>query len=358
MSCGDSCAMKRLTCATYTCRLTTSATTIRFITTSDRKIARESQAFKLQTMLLLTTKAKPFLKWAGGKTQLLPEIQKRLPVELETGKIKRYVEPCIGGGSVLFYLAQNYRFAEIVISDINDELLIVYKTIREDVEGLIEHLTRLKKRFASNTEKEVFFYQQRELFNQNVTEIEFTHFRSNWIARTAQFIFLNRTCFNGLYRTNSKLRFNVPFGKYENPMIYDEDNLRAVSNLLQNVVIQRGDFETCEKYADDKTFFYFDPPYRPISKTSSFSTYHKEAFGDDEQKRLAKFYRKLDTKGAKLILSNSDPKNYDVNDDFFDELYKGFYIDRVKASRAINSVGAKRGHVSELLIRNYGHSKS
>jgi DNA adenine methylase len=304
-------------------------------------------------MQLLSTRAKPFIKWAGGKTQLLPDIQSRLPFELSSGKIKRYIEPFIGGGAVFFSFAQFYNLEEIIISDINTELLIVYKTIKEDVEGLIEQLNRLKKRFFANSERERFFYEQRDLFNNNVSEIQFTHFRSDWIPRAAQFIFLNRTCFNGLYRTNSKLHFNVPFGKYENPMIYDEENLRAVSDLLQNVEILRGDFELCEPFANEETFIYFDPPYRPISKTSSFSTYHKSEFTDDDQRRLANFYRKLDAKGAKLMLSNSDPKNNNQNDDFFDELYKGFRIERVKASRAINSNGAKRGQISELLITNY-----
>lgn len=304
-------------------------------------------------MQLTSTRAKPFLKWAGGKTQLLPEIQQRLPFDLEIGKIKRYIEPFIGGGALFFYLAQSYNFDEIIISDISDELLIVYKTIREDVESLLEHLNRLKKRFTSNSKREDFFYEQRELFNQNRSDIKLTHFRSNWIRRTAQFIFLNRTCFNGLYRTNSKLQFNVPFGKYENPMIYDEDNLRAVSALLKTTEIHKGDFETCEKFADEQTFIYFDPPYRPLNKTSNFSTYYKSEFTDGDQKRLAAFYRKLDAKGVQLMLSNSDPKNTDPRDDFFDELYHGFRIERVKAIRAINSNGAKRGQVSELLITNY-----
>jgi DNA adenine methylase len=306
-------------------------------------------------MQLVSVKAKPFLKWAGGKTQLLSDIQKRLPFEMEIGKIKRYIEPFIGGGALFFYLAQNYQLEEIVISDINDELLIAYKTVREDVESLLEQLTRIKKLFLSlsDEDRDRFYYEQRDLFNQSRTEIEFTHFRSSWIRRTAQFIFLNHTCFNGLYRTNSKLHFNVPFGKYSQPGIFVENNLRAVSDILQNVEILKGDFEVCDELTDDKTFVYFDPPYRPISKTSSFSTYHKAEFTDSDQRRLAKLYRSLDSKGAKLLLSNSDPKNENPNDDFFDELYKGFRIERVKASRAINSNGAKRGQINELIIRNY-----
>ena len=162
-------------------------------------------------MFLIGTKAKPFLKWAGGKTQLLPEIERRLPFELSFGKIKRYVEPFIGGGAVFFHLAQFYRFEEIIISDINLELLIVYKTVKEDVEGLIEQLNRIKKRFLFSHDREKFYYEQRESFNQNVKEINFKHFRLSWIPRTAQFIFLNHTCFNGLYRKNSKLQLYVSF---------------------------------------------------------------------------------------------------------------------------------------------------
>jgi len=306
-------------------------------------------------MQLIATRAKPFLKWAGGKTQLLPEIQKRLPVELENGEIKRYIEPFIGGGAVFFNLSQFFQLEEIIISDINIELLIVYKTVKEDVEGLIEQLSRLKKRFLSlsGEERDKFYYEQRSSFNQNVEEFKFAHYRSSWIRRTAQFIFLNHTCFNGLYRTNSKLHFNVPFGKYAQPGIFDEHNLRTVAYLLQRVEILQGDFEVCEELADEKTFIYFDPPYRPISKTSSFSTYHKSEFTDEDQKRLANLYHRLDKKGARLMLSNSDPKNENPNDEFFDELYQDFRIDRVKASRAINSNGAKRGHISELLITNY-----
>lgn len=304
-------------------------------------------------MFLVGTKAKPFLKWAGGKTQLLPDIEARLPFELGVGKIKRYVEPFIGGGAAFFHLTQFYRFEEIVISDINLELLIVYKTVKEDVEGLIEQLNRIKKRFLFGDDREKFYYEQRESFNQNVKETDFKHFRSGWTARAAQFIFLNHTCFNGLYRTNSKLHFNVPFGKYAQPGIYDERILRAASDLLQRVEILQGDFESCEEFADAQTFIYFDPPYRPISKTSSFSTYHKGEFTDDDQRRLASFFRRLDAKSAKLMLSNSDPKNETPDDNFFDEIYKDFRIERIKASRAINSNGAKRGQISELLITNY-----
>ena len=300
-------------------------------------------------------RAKPFLKWAGGKTQLLPDIQELLPPELGQGKIKRYLEPFVGGGSVFLFLAQFYKLEEIIIFDINSELLVAYRTVREDVEGLIKQLTRLRQSFLSLPEPDQarFFYEQRDLFNAGRSEIVFPHFQSSWIRHTSQFIFLNHTCFNGLYRTNSKLDFNVPFGKYRQPSIFDEYNLRAVSQVLQKVRIVRGDFELCNEWATENTFVYFDPPYRPISKTASFSTYYKAGFGDDEQVRLAALLRRLDSKDAKLMLSNSDPKNENPNDEFFDELYRGFRISRVKATRAINSNGAKRGQISELIITNY-----
>lgn len=300
-------------------------------------------------------RAKPFLKWAGGKTQLLPEIKELLPPELEQGQIKRYVEPFIGGGAVFFFLAQFYELDELIIADINTELLVTYQTVRDDVERLIEHLSRLKKDFLSLPEQEQasFFYQQRDLFNESRSEISFPHFQPHWTRHTALFIFLNHTCFNGLYRTNSKLNFNVPFGKYSQPSIFDEYNLRAVSQILQNVRILRGDFEMCDEWADKNSFVYFDPPYRPISKTARFSSYYKTGFDDDGQRRLAAFLRRLDAKDAKLMLSNSDPKNENPGDEFFDELYQGFRITRVKATRAINSHGAKRGQISELIITNY-----
>lgn len=306
-------------------------------------------------MQLIGIRAKPFLKWAGGKTQLLPDIQELLPPELEQGKVKRYIEPFIGGGAVFFFLAQFYELKEVFIADINTELLITYQTVRDDVEGLIEHLSHLKKTFLPlpEVDQDLFFYEQRNSFNEGSSEIEFPYFQSSWVQRTAQFIFLNHTCFNGLYRTNSKLNFNVPFGKYKQPGIFDEHNLRAASQILQNVTILRGDFEMCDELSDENTFIYFDPPYRPISKTANFSNYYKAGFSDDEQRRLAALLRRLDGKGAKLMLSNSDPKNENPTDEFFDELYQGFRITRVKATRAINSNGAKRGQISELIITNY-----
>lgn len=301
------------------------------------------------------TTAKPVLKWAGGKGQLLDTIANYLPKEIKAGEINRYVEPFIGGGALFFFVAQNYAINEFYISDVNDELIVLYTTIQKYPNELIKLLDYIEKNYHAQSpeEQKDFFYNVREKYNNERSEVDFSNFSAKWIDRAAQIIFLNRTCFNGLFRVNSKGGFNVPFGDYKNPRICDRDNLLAVSEILKKTVIKYGDFTKCEDYVDENTFVYFDPPYRPLSKTASFNSYSKLEFGDEEQKRLATFYRELDERGAKLMLSNSDPKNTNSEDDFFDELYNGFDIKRVKASRAINSNGTKRGQITELIIINY-----
>lgn len=174
-----------------------------------------------------------------------------------------------------------------------------------------------------------------------------------WIRRAAMTIFLNRTCFNGLYRVNSSGKFNVPHGRYNNPDIVDKQNLQAVSNALQGVNISVGSYVDNLAMVDDKTFVYFDPPYRPLPDTPSFTDYHKAAFGDNEQIELAELFSELDETGAKLMLSNSDPKNTDENDEFFDDIFSEFTIHRVNARRAINSDGKGRGEITEILVTNY-----
>ena len=173
------------------------------------------------------------------------------------------------------------------------------------------------------------------------------------VKRASEFIFLNRTCFNGLYRVNKNGKFNVPCGKYKNQTICDAKNLRNLSKLLQNVVFEYGDYKKCIKYIDTNTFVYFDPPYRPLSITSGFTSYTKEDFNDENQKELADFYKELDLKNAKLMLSNSNPKNTNKEDNFFEDIYKGFNINEVSAKRMINSKAQGRGEISELLITNY-----
>lgn len=309
----------------------------------------------LKTNEQKTVSAKPFLKWAGGKGQLLDAIESNLPVEFSNGSIDKYFEPFIGGGAVFFHLSNKYPFEKIYISDFNRELIISYKVVKEKVEPLIDVLKNIENNYLSlsSGERKEYFYSIRNEFNRNITIINFDSFDLAWIERTAQLIFLNRTCFNGLFRVNKQGEFNVPFGKYKNPRICDKDNLQKVSLLLQDTIIERGDFTIFTEFIDESSFVYFDPPYRPINSSSSFTSYSMQNFDDTEQLRLAEYFRLLDEKKAKLMLSNSDPKNINESDDFFIDAYKGFNIESVQASRNINSKGNKRGKISELLITNY-----
>ena len=319
-----------------------------------KKVSELQVAYNLN--LVEAPTAKPFLKWAGGKGQLIESLVNLFPAEIQTGEIKKYAEPFIGGGALFFYVAQNYpQIENFYISDANQELVLAYTTIQKNVESLISFLDVLEKKYHAldNFAQKEFFYEQRKKFNEKLLIIDFINFRADWVERTAEIIFLNRTCFNGLFRVNSKGEFNVPFGDYKNPRICDADNLRAVSALLQKTEIKLGDFTASEKFIDSSTFVYFDPPYRPISKTASFNSYSKFEFGDEAQKRLAEYYALLSKKKAKLMLSNSDPKNEDPDDHFFEDLYKDFRVERVDASRNINSNASKRGKIKELVIVNY-----
>ena len=299
--------------------------------------------------------AKPFLKWAGGKGQLLKQFENYYPKELTEGKITKYCEPFVGSGAVFYHIMQTYDIQKSLIIDVNPELVLAYQTIKTNVDGVVRQLSDLEKEYLAKEQEQRkdFFYETREAFNNNLEMIDFDNFSESWIERTVHTIFLNRTCFNGLFRVNSKGGFNVPFGDHKNPRICYEENLRAVSELLQNTDIRRGDFTESRNFIDSNTFVYFDPPYRPLNKTSSFTSYSKFEFTDEEQLQLATFFKEMDNKGAKLLLSNSDPKNEDPDDDFFEEAYDKYEIYRVKASRAINSKGNKRGKINELIIPNY-----
>ena len=300
----------------------------------------------VQTMT--KTKAKPFLKWAGGKTQLLPTIDSFLPKTFRNEEGVTYIEPFVGGGAMLFYMLQKYpNIKRAVINDINPHLIKTYSVIRDEPYTLIEALNEIQTEFKllGDYDKQKDLYLDiRNRFNQQyLTNIE----------EASYMIFLNRTCFNGLYRENSKGGFNVPFGRYSNPTICDEELILADSELLQKVEILNGDFSHTAKYIQGYTFFYFDPPYRPLDATSSFNSYVKESFDDNEQIRLKHFYSELTVDGCLAMLSNSDCKGRNAKDDFFDKLYKDFFIERVYAKRSINANAAKRGILTELLIRNY-----
>ncbi len=299
--------------------------------------------------------AKPFLKWAGGKSQLLEQIANFLPEELIIGSIKKYIEPFVGGGAVFLHLAQCYKIEEFLIFDINTELVLAYKTIQNHVDELIHVLLNLQNKYLSLDEQERthFYYEVRTQFNRQRHQVDFQKTNQQAIERTAQIIFLNRTCFNGLFRVNSKGDFNVPVGRYKNPTICDSENLKAVSQVLQRTQIYQGDFTECERFVDQYSLVYFDPPYRPLSRTANFTAYAQQTFDDTEQLRLRDFFALLDRKGAKLILSNSDPKNKDLTDDFFEIAYGNYQLKRVQAKRRINCNASKREQINELLITNY-----
>lgn len=296
--------------------------------------------------------SKPFLKWAGGKTQLLPTIISNLPKDIN--RLKRFIEPFVGAGALFLHIISNDSFEEYIINDINHKLIDLYRTIRDNIDALIAELSILKDNYISLhsiEDKSKLYYELRDEFNAP---------SSNLIRISALFIFINKTCFNGLYRENSKGIFNVPFNNAKSPSFFDEDVLREISRLLNEknskgdfkVKILNRPFEELLEYVDSSTFIYFDPPYRPVT-LGGFNSYNKSSFNDDMQIRLRNFFNKCHQTGAKLMLSNSDPKNLDKNDTFFDDLYSNFNIQRVYASRMINSKASNRGQISEILVTNY-----
>lgn len=291
---------------------------------------------------------KPFLKWAGGKGQILNKIRPLYPKELGS-KINKYIEPFIGGGAVFFDVVTNYKLHTYIINDINKELINTYKAIQQDINSLLGYLSNITSYYKqlSIDDKDLFYYSIRKKYNNIIID------KSINIEKAALFIFLNKTCFNGLYRVNRNNQFNVPTGKYKNPTIYDEENLLNISQILQKVEILCGDFSTVYNHIESNTFIYIDPPYRPLTKTSSFTNYSTYLFDDKEQIRLSTFINEADKKGAYVLASNSDPKNTSENDLFFDELYSSKNIIRIEAQRAINSNPLRRGKITELIISNY-----
>ncbi len=303
----------------------------------------------------LPAEVKPFLKWAGGKGQLLERFQGFYPEELKSGEIQKYYEPFVGGGAVFFDIASKFNLKTMHLYDINEELILTYQVVQKEVRKLIDYLFHYKKLYEGigGAEQKEFFYALRKKFNEQRLKIDRNRFSELWIERAAQVIFLNKTCFNGLFRFNLKGDFNVPAGSYKNPKIVDEQNLLKASELLSVAEIRTADFKTMEKDVVPGSFVYFDPPYRPLNKTSSFTSYSKHGFSDTDQFELAALFKRLNKAGVKLMLSNSDPKNSDPNDNFFDDLYRDFSISRIPAKRMINSNGAKRNAVNEIVVTNY-----
>jgi DNA adenine methylase len=311
---------------------------------------------QLNKELILDSPAKPFLKWAGGKSQLLEKFLAYYPTELKNGLLTNYCEPFMGGGAVFFDLVQRFNIKSALLCDINPELILTYRVIQQDVLKLIETLHSFKKQYENLSEsaQSKYFYEVREQFNRNHSNTNYLKYSEDWILRAAQIIFMNKTCYNGLFRFNQKGEFNVPAGRYKNPRILDEANLIKVSKLLEIAEIRNAGFETVENEIKLNSFVYYDPPYRPISKTSGFTAYSRFKFEDNEQRQLAALFHRLHKKGVKQMLSNSDPKNIDPSDNFFDEIYKEFSVYRVPARRMINSNAAKRDSINEIIVTNYG----
>lgn len=292
---------------------------------------------------------KPFIKWAGGKGSLLPQLNKYYPNELDCD-IDTYVEPFVGGGAVLIDILQKYNIKNAYAFDINQDLINCYNIVKNNVNELIKELEKKEEEYKvlNEDDRKKYYYAVREKYNSNSLVLNKLD-----IIRASEFIFLNRTCFNGLYRVNKDGKFNVPGGKYKNPTICNRENLLKLSKLFTNVIFTFGDYKKSEEYINEKTFVYFDPPYRPLSITSGFTSYTKEDFNDDDQKELAMYFEKLNDKNAKLMLSNSNPKNINKEDNFFEEIYKGFNINEISANRMINANANGRGKITELLITNY-----
>lgn len=289
---------------------------------------------------------RPFVKWAGGKTQLLSQLLPLLPADFES--CDTYVEPFVGGGAMLFAILDRFpNLKRVVINDVSGDVIRTYRAIRENCPTLIKCLAKLQSAYfelAHEEDRKAYYLTRRDIFNgKTLTDVE----------RAASFIFLNRTCFNGLYRVNAAGAFNVPFGKAAHPTICDATLLAKDSMVLANVEIRNEDFSGLTEFAGRRSFFYFDPPYKPLNATSSFNAYAKGGFTDDDQRRLAAFCRAIDKKSTRWLLSNSDVAAANPLDDFFDRLYKGFVIERVHACRMVNADPAKRGNLTELAIRNY-----
>ena len=299
----------------------------------------------------MSTEAKPFLKWAGGKGQLLSQLDEHLPADLHEQAFT-YIEPFVGGGAMLFFMLRKFRnITHAVINDINPHLVTAYRTIKDRPRELIEQLATLEHEYYALPDEEAkmeFYLGVRDLFNESVLDD---------VNCTKYLIFLNRTCFNGLYRVNAKGKFNVPFGRNLHPTICNADTILADSEVLNRaeVTILNGDFErTIDEIGEGMTFFYFDPPYRPLNATSSFNSYAKEDFNDDEQIRLRNYCSRLNERpDVKWMLSNSDCSAKNPEDTFFEDIYADFHIHRVHASRAIDANPSKRGKLTELLIKNY-----
>lgn len=286
---------------------------------------------------------------------MLETFQKYYPPVLSEGVIKNYYEPFVGGGAVFFDIARQFKIKSAFLYDVNEELILTYKVVQQDALKLIELLEKYQKKYKSLSEEKQgeYFYKVRQRFNEQKVHINFERYSGKWVSRAAQTIFMNKTCFNGLFRFNSKGLFNTPKGCYQNPKILESDVILKTSELLSIAEIKKADFKQVEKDIKSHSFVYYDPPYRPLNKTSSFTSYSKNPFTDDDQTRLSELFQQLSEKGIYQMLSNSDPKNTNADDNFFDDLYCNYSIFRVPAKRMINSDGRKRAAINEIIVTNY-----
>jgi DNA adenine methylase len=295
--------------------------------------------------------ATPFLKWAGGKRQIMSELLTRFPIDIDD--YQYYVEPFLGGGSVMIEVLNNGFEGKIIAGDINTDIISCYSVIKDSVEELLVELAKLTEDLPEELDsRKPYYYSLRKEWNSGVNVLE-ENCNNQKVRRAALTIILNKTCYNGLFRLNSKGEFNVPMGGTKKLSVYHENNLRKLNSLFQNVKFFVGDFSEISKHipVGKKSFFYFDPPYRRLKKTSSLTMYNADPFGDDQQIRLRDFIDNLVNNECQFLLSNSDPKNYS-DDDFFDAAYRNYTIDRIPARRSINSKATGRGEINELLIRS------
>lgn len=301
-----------------------------------------------------TTTSLPFLKWVGGKRQVLPQLQKLYPKDLAKGGINTYYEPFLGGGAVFFDIVSNFALKTAYLYDTNADLVLTYKVVQQDPKALIKSLEILSKTYQelNAQEQKNMFYALRQEFNQTRTKIDYKSISKPWINRASLLIFLNKTCFNGLFRLNLNGDFNSPQGRYKAPKILDKQAILQASNALNIAIIKQADFSKMllDLNAPNahKAFVYFDPPYKPISPTSSFTSYTKDKFNDLNQENLATLFAKLSQMGAKIMLSNSSPK-----DNFLNNLYKNYTINKIQAKRTINSNHHKRKAIEEIVVTNY-----
>lgn len=296
--------------------------------------------------------AKPFVKWAGGKTSIVDILESQLPKEFDSQQDVTYIEPFVGGGGMLFHMLVHHKnIRQVIINDINADLMHCYKLTKTNPELLIAKLKQIEidfYHFDDQESRKLYYYNMRQLYNSGTMTKD---------ERAACFIFLNRTCFNGLYRENMDGKFNVPFGKNKNPRICDPETILADQKVLSRVDIYVGNYsKVIDHLGNGYNFLFMDPPYRPLTDTSSFMLYSKAGFGDNEQRNLKEFCDKLSQKGCKLMLCNSF--SFDNNgDSFFEKLYKEYWVKKIAAPRYINAYAEKREKETELLFRNYEHTQ-